>query len=323
MPILSEHVRHNLAFVWTVVTQLFPGKPSWTADHLPDLSSKVFIVTGGNAGIGRETIKRLLLKNAKVYIATRSKDRAEHAIAELREQTGREASFLRLDLGDLDSVKAAAEDYKRRESQLDALILNAGVIFPGVDELTKQGYDATTGINVVGHFLLFRLLYPLLAASGRQSDPARVVWLSSMGSYKPYNLTFDAYKDGPTRRRMDSFDLYCETKAAAVLLSMRLARNCKKDNVVSIAVDPGYIKSEIYRSSPWYIHVFDRLFSYPVEYGAIGSLYAGAAPEGASLNGKYIQAWARVVPPNPLTLDEQMQEKLWKWLEEEVQSYLD
>ncbi len=84
MPLFTEAARFA-QFVWTVVSQLHPGKPKWTADHLPDLSGKVFIVTGGNTGIGRGTVKGLLLKNAKVYIATRSKERADRAIAALRE----------------------------------------------------------------------------------------------------------------------------------------------------------------------------------------------------------------------------------------------
>ncbi len=112
MGMLTELLR-EFQFSWTFISHLFPGKPSWTADHLPDLSSKVFIVTGGNTGIGRGTVKGLLLKNAKVYIAARSKDRVERAITELREETGGEALFLQLDLGDLNSVKKAAVEFKQ------------------------------------------------------------------------------------------------------------------------------------------------------------------------------------------------------------------
>lgn len=138
------------------------------------------------------------------------------------------------------------------------LILNAGVLFPSPDALTAQGYDATFGVNIVGHFLLHRLLYPLLSASGRESDPSRVIWLSSMASYKPHRITYDAFREGPVRRRMDPFDLYSESKVGAVMLSTYLAKTCPADNVASIAVDPGYIKSEIYRSSPWYLKLFVR-----------------------------------------------------------------
>ncbi|KAI0821683.1 NAD-P-binding protein [Trametes gibbosa] len=301
---------------------LFPAKPTWAADHLPDLSSKVFVVTGGNVGIGRETVKRLLLKNAKVYVASRSKEKSERAIEELREETGKTALFLQLDLSDLDSVRKATEEFKKREPQLDCLILNAGVLYPARDQLTAQGYDATFGTNAVGHFLLVRLLYSTLSASGRKGDPSRIVWLSSMANLDPRGLAYDAFRDGPARRKMDQFELYAESKLAVILLSNHLARSCVKDNVVSIAVDPGCIKSTIYRSSPWHMKLFDWLYWYPVEYGALSTLFAGGAPEAAQHNGKYLQPWARLARPNAIAADEKEQEKLWAWAEEQIKPYL-
>ncbi|KAI0630120.1 NAD-P-binding protein [Trametes polyzona] len=301
---------------------LFPGKPKWTGDHLPDLSNKVYIVTGGNTGIGRATVKGLLLKNAKVYLAARSKEKAARAIEELHEETDRTAHFLQLDLGDLDAVKTAVEEFKKEETQLDAIVLNAGVLCPPRELLTAQGYDGTFGTNVIGHFLLVRLLYPLLSASGRESDPSRVVWLSSMGNHEPYGLTYEVYRDGPIRQKVDLFSIYGESKLAAVLMSNYLARSCASDNVVSIAVDPGCIKSEIYRSAPLHLRLFDMVYWYPVEHGAVSPLYAAAAPEAAACNGKYIQPWVRIAQPNPFALDAAEQDKLWAWLEDQVKGFL-
>ncbi|KAI0369676.1 NAD-P-binding protein [Pilatotrama ljubarskyi] len=303
---------------------LFPSKPKWNPDHLPDLSSKVFLVTGGNTGIGRETVKRLLMKNAKVYLAARSKDKATRTIEELREETGKEALFLQLDLGDLNAVKKAAEEYKQRESQLDVLYLNAGMMYPPpANQITPQGYEATFATNVIGHFLLVRLLYPLLAASGREGDPSRIVWLSSMSSFRPSRLTYEAYREGPAQKKADPFDLYSESKLAAAMLSNHLAKTCIKDNIVSVAVDPGNIKTEIYREeSHWTLKVWDRIMSYPLPYGALSSLWAGGSPEGAKLNGKYIEPWCRVHDPAALALNVQEQEKLWTWVEEQAKPYL-
>ncbi|KAI0762111.1 NAD-P-binding protein [Trametes elegans] len=310
----------------TLVAVLFPRKPTWTADHLPDLSDKVALVTGGNTGIGRETVKRLLLKNAKVYLAARSQEKAERAIRELREETGKDAAFLKLDLSDLKSVKKAAEELKDHESQLDMLILNAGVLYPPPSQpLTAQQYDMTFGTNVIGHFLLYRLLSPVVAASGRASDPARVVWLSSMANFFVRGLTYEAYEQGPAQQKADPFDLYGQTKLAAVMLSAALARRSEREHapVVSVSADPGNIKSEIYREdSPFYFKLWERIMSFSVEFGALSSLYAGAAPEAVSLNGKFLQPWAREGKPNPVALDVQAQEKLWSWVEEQVKAYV-
>jgi retinol dehydrogenase-12 len=67
----------------------------------------------------------LLSKGAKVYIATRCPDKAQAAIDELKSSTGRETIFsLKLDLADLDSVKAAAEEFIRKEPELHTLYNN-------------------------------------------------------------------------------------------------------------------------------------------------------------------------------------------------------
>ncbi|KAJ7694373.1 hypothetical protein B0H17DRAFT_869064, partial [Mycena rosella] len=50
----------------------FAGKPKWSTAEIPDLSGKVAIVTGGNSGIGRETVKALVKHTAKVYILARN-----------------------------------------------------------------------------------------------------------------------------------------------------------------------------------------------------------------------------------------------------------
>ena len=67
----------------------------------------------------------LLQHNAKVYLAARSKGKADKVIASLKEQTGKEPTFLELDLSDLSSVKQCAEEFLRRESELHILFNNA------------------------------------------------------------------------------------------------------------------------------------------------------------------------------------------------------
>jgi short-subunit dehydrogenase len=66
-----------------------------------------------------------LLKNAKVYMASRSKEKAESAIKDLKKQTGHEAVFLELDLASLDSVRKSAAEFKRSlDTSLTQVITN-------------------------------------------------------------------------------------------------------------------------------------------------------------------------------------------------------
>lgn len=84
---------------------------------------KVVIVTGGNAGVGRVTVYALLRKNAKVYMASRKKSRAEPAIAELKEKTGKEAIFLQSDLASLRRSKGQRKSFRGTYIRLTTLDL--------------------------------------------------------------------------------------------------------------------------------------------------------------------------------------------------------
>jgi retinol dehydrogenase 12 len=66
----------------------------------------------------------LLSNGAKVYIAARS-EKLQTTIDELKEETGKDSVFfLDLDLSDLASVKAAAEDFRSKETELHTLYNN-------------------------------------------------------------------------------------------------------------------------------------------------------------------------------------------------------
>ncbi|KAL0066451.1 short-chain alcohol dehydrogenase [Marasmius tenuissimus] len=96
-----------------MLSQSFPPKPTFSVDQIPDLSGRVVMVTGGNTGIGYETAKAVLAKNAKVYIACRSSEKGQSAITRLREQTGKDAHFLKLDLSSFASIEQAVQEFLR------------------------------------------------------------------------------------------------------------------------------------------------------------------------------------------------------------------
>lgn len=106
-----------MASLTTMFRQFCPPSPQWSVDKISDLSGKVFIVTGGNAGIGKETCKQLLLKNAKVYLVARSESKAQAALDELEKETGKKAIFHKLDLSDLDAIKESAREFLEYVSQ--------------------------------------------------------------------------------------------------------------------------------------------------------------------------------------------------------------
>jgi len=164
-------------------TQFFPPKPKFTDNDIPsDLQDRVYVVTGANCGIGRELARILYVKNAKVYMACRSQEKATVAITQIKEAAPRskgELVFLSLDLADLTKVKVAAQGFLRQESKLHVLFNNAGIMVgPGEPPLkTVQGHELALGVNCIGAFLLTKLLTPTLIATARSelANTVRVI----------------------------------------------------------------------------------------------------------------------------------------------------
>ncbi|KAH7927978.1 NAD(P)-binding protein [Leucogyrophana mollusca] len=310
-----------MSVILWVLRELFPPATQFTVDDIPDMSGKVVLVTGASAGIGKETARVLLTKNAKVWVAARDQSKGEATLRELKERTGKEAYLLKLNLANLKSVKEAAAEFLSKETRLDVLFNNAGVATPPNDLLTDDGYDLQFGTNVLGHFYITKLLTPLLLATGKSSPDgiARVVNTSSNAHWFS-GLHFDTFKDGPARRKMSGWTLYGQSKTGNIVFSAELARRLGDQGLVSTSLNPGGIKSELQRHSGIFAQMLASIFLYDVSFGALTQLYAGTTSDGATLNGKYLVPWARIGDPREDTQDPQLGKELWTWLEEQVES---
>src|SRR3954453_6596042 len=124
----------------------------WTAQDLPDLSRRTFVVTGANSGIGLAAARALGGAGAHVVLAVRDLERGRTAAASIPGST----DVRRLDLADLASVHAFADGW---DGDLDVLVNNAGVMATP-ERRTKDGSARQTGTNPLGHFALTNLLLP-------------------------------------------------------------------------------------------------------------------------------------------------------------------
>jgi retinol dehydrogenase-12 len=220
-------------------SQVFPPSPTFTESSLPSLSGKVYIVTGANAGVGRELSRLLYSRNATVYLACRTSSKASEAIEWIQsshpDSTGT-LKFLRLDLNDLEGIKESANEFLGKEKRLDVLFNNAGVMIPPKGSVTKQGHDMQLGVNCLAPFLFTKLLTPLLLETAKSSEKGsvRVVWVSSSavtfgsptGGVDMANLTYE--KDKGVGER------YAVSKGGNVLHAAEFARRYEKEGVVSV-----------------------------------------------------------------------------------------
>jgi len=304
----------------------FPPPSHFSAKDVPDLTGKVIIVTGSNSGIGKETARVLLSKNAKVYLAGRNARRLEDAIAELKELTGKEGIPLVLDLADLKSVKEAAAEFLSLESELNVLINNAGIV-TATEEFTVQGHELAFGVNVLGHFYFTELLRPLLQETAeRTGEQGRVIHLSSImarfGIWVP--LDFDTLEAGPALSGLGPVGRYAQSKFGNSVLARQAAKRYGGENgrIISVSVNPGNITTGILDEPTWYVRPFAHIMCFhPIELGALTQLWAATSPECLALNGKSLGPWCRERPEIKSAEDEALGDRLWEWLEEQVKNF--
>ena len=133
------------------------GFRDWTPSQLPDLSGKTFVITGANSGIGFEAARYLGEKGGDIVMLCRSREKGEAARQKLSALVKGKVDLILIDLGDLVSVRAAAEEIREKYEKIDALINNAGIMMTP-QQKTVDGFDLQMGANHLGHFLLSGLL---------------------------------------------------------------------------------------------------------------------------------------------------------------------
>ena len=248
----------------------------FTDADLPDQSGKCFLVTGANTGIGFEVARALAAKRARVLIGCRDAGKAAQAIARIG---GGDVAHLPLDLADLGSVRQAA-DLAAKELRLDALINNAGVMFPPLTR-TAQGFEQQWGVNHLGHFALAALLLPKLA----ETPGARVVVTASL-AHKRGIIQWD---DLNAERGYNRTARYSDSKLANMLHFAELDRRLRAAGspVIALGCHPGIAATELMRHAGPF-RVFTPLFGLFLNTAAQGAWPAlQAACDPAAKGGDY------------------------------------
>ncbi|KAH9896259.1 hypothetical protein F4778DRAFT_783540 [Xylariomycetidae sp. FL2044] len=323
------------------LTQVFPPKPQFTEENVPDLVGKVYIVTGANTGVGKDLARMLYSKNARVYLLARSEEKTKRAIAEISKAVPSSKGsmiYLRLDLADLTSIKSTVESFLEKESGLHVLFNNAGVMSSEkAITLTGQGYEQHVGVNVLGTFLLSKLLTPVLAATAKRESPntVRVVWTSSSAA------EFFAQKNvGATPEMMDADLLakksgnerYWLSKVGNWAHGAEYALRHKADGIISVPLNPGNLQSELYRDQGLAMRAFVKLLMFPPVNGAYTELYAGLSPDiTLEKTGCWVIPFGRIYNIRQDLKFATMAEseggtggtrKFWEWTERQIQPYL-
>ena len=239
---------------------VFPPSPAFTDADLPSLAGKVYIVTGAASGVGFELAKMLYAAGGSVYIAARSTARCNGAIDKI--ETGKRGSRYGkleakvIDLADLRTVRGAVEEFMKKESRLDLLVHNAGVMTPSSgskDELVGtlcmasclshprrnlpndnwhlQGHDLEIAVHCLAPYLLTALLEPVLlrTAAIMPKFSVRVVFVVSILQQAPDTMLFDSR--GSPKVLPKAMDYYMKSKIGEAWIAAEFAKRLQTGGV--------------------------------------------------------------------------------------------
>ncbi|KAM0124826.1 hypothetical protein ACHAPC_009817 [Botrytis cinerea] len=310
------------------------GVPFKPEKDIPDLSGKVILVTGGNVGLGFETILQLSKHNpSHIYLAARSEPKATAAIKEIQSKVpSAPITFIQCDLTSLPSVQECAKQFNAKESRLDLLFLNAGIMaVPAAT--TEQGYEIQFGTNHVGHALLTKLLLPTLLKTAEQKDAdVRVISLSSLGhTMGPVGgIKFDDLKTDMNGYTTTS--RYGQSKLSNILFAKGLNKRYGDKGITAVSVHPGVVNTNLYATALEKYGVFgkvgglvrDLAFTSMAD-GAKNQLWAAVANKGNAkgevLKGEYYTPVGIFGNGNKYAGDEKLADELWEWTEKELEAY--
>ena len=324
--------------VYETLRDFCPPKPKYLPEQYPDLTGKTVAITGTSAGIGFQTSKLLLKQNATVFAfnrnPTKTSESFERLIKEVSEETKTKPENIRsrlhsviIDLGDLTTIKSVERQLKKLNlTKLDYTIFNAGVMIPPNGSKTAQGYELQIGTNVLGHHLLSKFLHPYITSAASPTFEPRVIWLTSSGHLaSPPNggIDFDSFYNAD---KSSSMLVYGQSKAGNIYQAGIYGQKYKNKGIISLAVHPGYLASDLQRSLPSVVQKVAGLLLYPPVYGAYTELFAALHP-GITVeqNGSYIGPWGNfrsLRDDIKKGLTNGTAQKLWDWADEQVEPFL-
>lgn len=199
-----------------------------------DLSGRVALVTGASSGLGTQFAKTLAKAGAAVVLASRRVERLKTLRAEI-EAGGGDAHFVRLDVTDHDSIKAAVAHAETEMGSIDILVNNSGVsTTQKLIEVTPDDYDYVFDTNTRGAFFVAQEVGKRMLARARGAAP---------GTFTGGRIVNIASTAG--LRVIGQLGVYCMSKSAVIHMTRAMALEWGRYGINVNAICPGYIDTEI------------------------------------------------------------------------------
>lgn len=269
------------------------------------MDNKTVIITGAHDGTGYETAKNLVVRGARVIIASQDPAKATIARDKIIAETSKEAVVVKyLDYTSFDCVRNFANDILRTESRLDVLIHNVEIGKPG-NSVTEDNLPTEIQINHFGPFLLTTMLLPLL----KKSRPSRIIFVSSVLPWVG-GLEYDIF-GRRSKHFIEQMKMYANTKLASLLYSNKLGQKLKGTGVTANSLHPGITSTTIMKGRNFIMRFIIRMIFRNSLQGAQTIIHLSVAPKLTHVSGKYFadckEAWQC-----RYAYDQQAAERLWE-----------
>jgi len=280
-----------------------------------DLKDKVFLITGGTSGVGKATAIGLAKRGAKIVIISRSIEQSHMVLEEIVQRTGNDrGEYLIADLSLQSSIRAVADEFKRKYDNLHFLANCVGAVF-NEKQMTKEGIERSFAINYMSHFGLTTKLLDILKASG----PSRIVTVTGNPAFlKNAKVNFE---DIQSVQNFNGLRATARAMFARLFFTFELAKRLQRENVTANAFNPGVIKSNLTANSPWYIRLL-TVFYRPFQKDICDiSTYLATSEEVDDISGGFFNHDRKIVPFQE-RFDPAVGEKLWAVSEQLIQNTL-
>lgn len=270
-------------------------------------NTKTIAITGATSGIGLATSEELLKKGHQLIFLVRNTEKAQKVISNWDKKEN--VSIIKCDLADLKSVRKAGEELLQKTDNLDVLINNAGGTFNERLE-SKDGFELHLAVNHLGHFLLTKILMPLLEKSN-----TKVINVSS----EAHRAGNPNWSDLNLKKKYSTIAGYGNAKLYNILFTKSLADN----GLTSYALHPGVIDSGFGDSLPGFFKFMWKLgkpFMKTTREGASTSIYLATNDLPEDKNGEYFKD-KKVKKASPIANSKAARNRLWEESEKMVEGF--
>jgi len=281
------------------------------------MEGKICLVTGANAGIGKETCTALAKQEATVVMTARNTQSASKVRSDIISKTGNPNIHLIIaDLSSFQGVVNLTQKFKNQFEKLDVLVNNAGIFLSEYKE-NSEGHEIQWTVNYLAHYLLTRKLLDLLV----KSKNSKVINVSSNAHFRG-KINFE---DLNGKTNYQGFTAYSQSKLANVLFSKDLAVRQTGTHVSSYSLHPGVVRTGIGNKNNrgWmsWIWKMGKPFMISPSKGAETIIYLASAKQIAGLSGLYFVN-SQPHPSSDLSLDKELASRLWDLSHDTVKKFL-